>query len=197
MFRTIQKKIINTKDVANEFISYCSFLDSLNRIWMFYSGLVREPLCLFFVRPKDDREDEVLWGEPAKIDVLGQNEKKVENISKQFIKETRAERWRKKLKIWNTISTYEQFWCPLCNRSIWSRSARSATTATQGRWDSGSKSERKIMFFFLQDYPFQIYDYLQVSRGRSNSRPTRWVSLVEVNSPTNRLPNHRSTQWRS
>ena len=69
------------------------------------------------------------------------------NISKQC-RETRAERWKKKLKIWNTISTYEQFWCLLCNRSIWSRSARSATTATQGRWDSGSKSERNIMYFF-------------------------------------------------
>ena len=183
--------------MPNEFISFFSFLDSLNRLWMFYSGLVREPLCLFFVRSKDDGEDKVLWGEQAKVDVMGQNEKKVFriNIWKQC-RETRAERWRKKLKIWNTISTYEQLWCLFCNRSIWSRSARSATTATQGRWDSGSKSEKNNVFF-LQDYSFQIYDYLQVSRGRSNSGPARWVSLVEVNPPTNRLPNHRSTQWRS
>ena len=59
------------------------------------------------------------------------------------------------------------------------------------------KKWEKNNVFFLQDYSFQIYDYLQVSRGRSNSGPTRWVSLVEVDSPTNRLPNHRSTQWRS
>ena len=59
------------------------------------------------------------------------------------------------------------------------------------------KKWEKNNVFFLQDYSFQIYDYLQVSRGRSNSRPTRGVSLVEVNSPTNRLPNHRSTKWRS
>ena len=54
------------------------------------------------------------------------------------------------------------------------------------------KKWEKYNVFFLQDYSFQIYDYLQVSRGRSNSGPTRGVSLVEVNSPTNRLPNHRS-----
>ena len=62
--------------MPNEFISYCSFLDTLNIKWTFYSGLVREPLCLFFMRPKDDGQDKVLWGKQAKIDVMGQNEKK-------------------------------------------------------------------------------------------------------------------------
>ena len=63
--------------------------------------------------------------------------------------------------------------------------------------ETPAQKVRKNNVFFLQDYSFQICDYLQVSRGRSNSGPTRGVSLVEVNSPTNRLPNHLSTQWRS
>ena len=134
--------------MSNEFISYCSFLDSLNRIWMFYSGLVREPLCLFFVRPKDDGEDKVLWGEQRRLTWWDKMKRAFRTNKSKQCQETRAERWRKKLKIWNTISTYEQLWCLLCNRWIWSRSARSATTAIQGRWDSGSKSERNIMYFF-------------------------------------------------